>query len=537
MTFTRKTFVGGRQQSRRRASDTTHEVFVPVAGFTEVDAVNAPAGSVVSGQNVYVRTGRLEPRERLAPYADNPFQDEPVGSWLYSDVDGSKLWVVASKETVGYLNVDSYTTLTFDSSVSNLPLSGGPTGDIFGVSVYLPRRDLNVGLFTNGVEPMFSWGGPSDSTAYSTLTGAPICADVTLFDNRPVAWNILTLSSTSRRVTRATWPVAGDPEDWVGEGSGGEDIVDMRGEGTRIFTSGDELILMSTEEIWRGRRVGFPFIFRYDALERRTGAPFKRAVIQTEHGIFWLGNDYNIYQLDTARRIARIGTPIQHTLRTTLKTPDRAFFGYNDDRQQLTFYYSITAETAPTKGMTWDIAEQKWMPQAYPFELSRDISELPIASSSSSWGGLAGTLSAQNYTFNDAVGLDGTSKTGLLTSNSTTLYYDGSATSDNGTRVLSQAQFAANFANDPTRIKLVDEVRMYVKSDTASSLTLSVSGDAFGTVGNETNISLSAQSNTTLVRSNPMVSGVVPALRVESEDPGWEINRVVVRAKKLGEAL
>ena len=248
--------------------------FTPTVGYTNLPDIQAPLGSLVSAQNVWVRDGRLEPRTRLARLGtNNAWNDVPNGAFPYDDIGGTKYPVVTSQDTVAYLNGDTWSALSYVqlSAVTNQPPSGGENDLFFGTSVYLERRDLNEGIFVNGVDPAFAWAGPTEAT-YSTLTGAPIAHDVTLFDNRPVFWNIYDAASAARFVTRVQWTVRGDPEDFTGIGSGTDDLVDMRGQGTRIFATEDELVLFSTEEIWRGRKIGLPFIFEFQPLRKNVGA-------------------------------------------------------------------------------------------------------------------------------------------------------------------------------------------------------------------------------------------------------------------------
>ena len=370
---------------RRSRSATTSTRFIPVEGFTELPDIEAPPGSITSGQNIWIRRGRLEPRWRLQQAADNILNDTPTGAFDYDDVGGARFPVVTSQDTVAFLDNDSYVSLQYVSGTSNFPPTGGLNDQYYGTSVYLPRRDLNVGVFTNGVDPLFAWGGPSDNTGFSTLTQGPIAEDVTLFANRVVALNIRELSSSSRVVQRVQWSIAGDPENWLGIGSGFEDLVDMRGEGTRIFSTEDEMVLASTEEIWRGRLIRGDFVFQFSPLNKEVGAPFGKAVIQTRAGIFWLGADSNIYHLQGAQ-LRQVGNDIQRTVRDTIANEKAAFFGYNDELQQLTFYYSTTPTGQPDRAFTLHLKDRaKWTPQRFGDPITHAF-QLNIPSSATTWG-------------------------------------------------------------------------------------------------------------------------------------------------------
>ncbi len=528
------TRLGFTRPSRPRSTNTSVR-FAPTAGFTEQPDIAAPLGSIVSGQNVWVQPGTLEPRWRLSIAADNLLNDTPTGAFLYDDVDGSVFPIVASQGTVAFLDNDSYTSLRYVSGTSNLPPTGGEDDTFFGISVYLPRRDLNIAVFTNGQEPLFAWGGPSDSTGFSTLTQGPIARDVALFNNRPIAWNIRELSSVSRIVNRVQWPVGGDPEDWLGIGSGFEDLVDMGGEGTRVIATEQEIILFSTREVWRGRRIGGEFIFQYSPLTRVLGAPFARAVLNTTQGIFWLGSDFNIWRY-IGGQISPIGNDIQRTLRDTAQNLDTAFFSYNEELQHLTLYYATTATARPDRAFTRHIKDNAWTPQQMPFTVSQALA-FNVPSSATTWGGLIGNLSVQSQSYNDMLGLSGTPDEALLTSDGTTAFFTPSADSDLGATVHSQAVFGGLFGADADNIKYSHRLRMDFRGDSASSLSVAVSGNLGGTYQAEQEFAVSVQSATTQETFRFGIPGLYHAVRVEGDEGRWRIVSVKLDAKLLGEAL
>ena len=518
----------------RPRSTTTSIRFIPTEGFTELPDIEAPPGSITSGQNVWIRRGRLEPRWRLEQAADNILSDLPTGAFDYDDVGGARFLVVTSQDTVAFLDNESYVSLQYVSGTSNFPPTGGQNDQYFGTSVYLPRSDLNVGVFTNGVDPLFAWGGPSDSTGFSTLTQGPIAKDVTLFANRVVGFNIRELSSSSRVVQRVQWSIAGDPEDWTGIGSGFEDLVDMRGQGTRIFSTEEEMVLGSTEEIWRGRLIGGDFVFRFSPLNKEVGIPFAKAAIQTKVGLFWLGSDSNIYHLQGAR-LDTIGDDVQRTIRDTITNEKAAFFGYNDELQQLTFYYSTSPTGQPDRAFTWHRKDRaKWTPQRFSDPVAQSF-QLNIPSSATTWGGLVGNLSAQSQTYNDLLGAAGTPDEALLTSNGTTAFFSDSAGSDLGATVLSQAVFGGLFGADADNVKFSNRLRFDVRADSASSLTVSVSGNLGGTYQAEQEFAISVQSATTQSNFHLGVPGLYHAVKVESDEGRWQVVTVKLDASFLGE--
>ena len=510
------------------------EIVTPLSGFTDSPPITTPSDSFYSGQNVWIKNGAMFPRSKLSAIGTGTLGGEPNGFFLYDDISGGATPVITSQDTVAYLENQSFTSLTYVSGTSNLPPTGGPTDEFFGTTVYLERDDINLGVFTNGIDPIFAWEGPSITTGFSTLTQAPIATDMALFDNKLVGWNIQELSSNSRLVQRVQWGVSGDPEDWTGIGSGFEDLVDMRGAGTRIFASEDRLILATDKEVWEGRRIGFPFIFRFSAIDKTIGMPFKRPVLQTQRGIFWLNDDFNIYRV-VGGRITPIGDAIKQVLRNELDPFEEAFFGFNEQQDLLTLYYSTTAGTLPQRAFSFDLVEGHWTPHTYTQELALSGSAV-VSSSATTWGGLIGTLSAQNLTFNQFLGITGANEEAVFSSNGSAYIFHSEATNDDGSVVEEDAYFGGLFQEDVRSVKFLSEVKLDVSADSASTLSVGGSNNLGETFGEEVQLSISASSTYTQAQVNfNTLLGANPSLRIRSDDGSrWKVARIYARAVKKG---
>lgn len=544
MSFARQTRFGFPVRIPRPRSETT--TFTPGStGWSEAPVTSAPASSIISGANIWYRRGRIEPRLRITQLGDNqPVSNSstPISAMLYDDLSGERFPIVAGATEISYLDVDRWLDLTYVSGVSNLPPTGGE-GDLwFGDNSYLTRRDLNLQVMTNGVDPQFVWGGPSDGTGFSTLTQSPICKDLVLFDDRVVAWNIQELSSASRFITRCQWSIAGNPEDSTGIGSGFQDLLHMRGIGTRIFGQEDQMVLASTQELWRGRRTVQPLTFDFTPIKTNLGMAYPRAALLTPFGIVWLHSDYMVY-LMVGEQITPIGEAIQRTLRDTAVSLDKCFFSYNDELQQLTLFYTTTAASYPQDAFTFHLDENVWTPHTYAHELTGSF-EGNTSTSATTWGGLVGTLAAQNQTYNETLA-SGTPDEALLsplrgdsTTAGATAYFYSATTARDGSQVVNgQLVTGSLFPDDPTRTKFVDELRMNMRADSASSLSVSVSGSGGGGFQDQQEFVVSVQSQTTQQLVRPKVSGVDHVLRVQSEQTGWSLGPVFVKAKMLGESL
>jgi hypothetical protein len=112
-----------------------------------------------------------------------------------------------------------------------------------------------------------------------------------------------------------------------------------------------------------------------------------------------------------------------------------------------------------------------------------------------------------------------------------------SAGSDLGATVEAYLQTGGIFTGDMTRQKYADEVRFDVHATSASSLSVAVSANLGLAYGDTFEFPVSVQSQSTQLRHNFGVCGAYHALRFRSEDTGWRLARVALRARDVGEVL
>lgn len=523
--------------------------FAPTLGYTDSPDLANPPGSITSGQNCWIWQQRLQQRPRLAQLgSNNILHDQPTGAWEYDDVQGLRYPMIASRSTVAYLNTGLWTALTYASGTSNLPPSGNISDNWFGTSVYLPRADSNMAVFTNGVDPIFAWGGPSSGNAYSTLTEAPIAKDVALLQDHLIGWNIRELSGSGQLVTRVQWSVRGDPEDWTDFNgfAGSEDLLDMRGAGTRIFAQNDQLLIATEHEIWRGQFVGSPFVFQFTPFSRQLGIPFPNAAIQTQDGLYFLGDDLMVYRIDpywSAQPVA-VGKDIQRSLHNMDADPSTSFFGYHADARQLTLYFTTSSGVEPMNGFTFEVDNKTWTPQKFAQSLGRSFQAGASAGNTSAltqWNQLVGTYAAQTLTYAQLLGQTATSGAGstsdsVVASAGTAYVFSHSATSDGGAVCTHEAVLGTMFAMLPERRKFVDHVRWDLRCDSASSVSVALSGD-LGNTYQEQQLSISAGSQTSQYKTNWGIGGTYHTVRIRADSPAvFELNGVTVRGKIEGEA-
>ena len=506
-----------------------------------MDALDAPPGSCVSGQNIWIENGKLKPRSgltymgtisdslgttdissgvmhgimvahRAAPSVPTEHILVASGTTLVKFIgsattEGSGKWSVLSAVSAGGKNVA-------------VNFNGGAT--LYGATMYLPRTDTNLAVFGNGVSNIMVWDTESTgdgADVYSYLTGSPTPSAgpplIAMFDNSPVVF------FTPPTVQ---WPTGADPEDWTGVGSGQELLVDMIGTPSVILVDGDRMVLASDKEIWLGRKIGGAYRFSFAPLNRKMGMPFRKAVVQTPYGIFWLNSDYMVYGL-AGNTITPVGQQILTTLRDRIalsrvvQKEVATFMTYNPGNHTVTLHYNTAVDLSPDDthdAFTYHILERLWTPQKFGRGLS---------------GGVTvnfDELDSTNYV---------RPNTYFCSDDGRVVGYSDETPLDAGT--AKEAQFCSGglFTGDIERIKFVDDIRLDVRADSASSLTVKTSGNLGGAYANSSEIAISAQSNSTQVRIFPKVSGTYFALQLTSEDTGWEVGRIGARARITGQSL
>lgn len=541
----------------RNTSQRTEVHVFPTAGYTDAADVATAPSSIISGQNFRLwgatkETTRLVPRPRLQSIG-NVLGDVPTGAFNYFDINGDGWPILFSKSTAAYFSAGTWVPLSYvASATSNNPPTGGQNDQIFGTSIYLPRADTNLAVWTNGVDPAFVWGGPpSGSTAYSTGTQAYIAKDVTVSNNRLVYWNVGYLSSTSRLVTRCAWSAAGNPEDTTGFDAGYIDLLDMTGVGTRIFRVGDQLIVATDQEIQRGTFIGPPFTYQFVPLARTQGIPFARAALNTPEGLYWLGSDdmiYNVPPYYWFAKIDAVGAKVQRTLSRQMADPTTAFFAYHPDAKHLTLYYTDTAGQAPNRAMTLNTLSGQWMPQLFTQRLVVGFQAPPVAvtSSATTWGGLTGSLASNVLTYNQLLGLP--SEIGssgfveAVAASTGTAYVFQNAdvqSTDDGQAVLSTAQFGPVFTGDMEHRKLADEVRLDVQCDTSNtSIAVTLQSLVTSAFSSQQIFQLSPTSTSSQYRAKVTpISDVYHTVIVSGLSGQYAVNQVYVQALLEGELL
>lgn len=362
------------------------------------------------------------------------------------------------------------------------------------------------------------------SSFYGRLRNAPRAVDVTNFADRAVAWNCDGIG------TRVAWAVEGDPTDWTGIGAGSQDLADMTGYGTRIFSVGEQMILASNREIWRGRFIGDPYYMQFSPIIRTVGMPYERATLETPRGIFWLGENFTLYNMqgESITELTLETPTLQNFLRQNLVAPDVAFFTYNQLLNQLRLHYSTTTSSYPTQTLVYDVDDKTWFTETSSHAVTAGISSplLTARYSNTSADASGQWVSARPLGVYGAVVTSG-GTFGVLTE---------SATSELGSSVEEDATFVVAFAN-PTRKATIVEARYDFSARSASSVTASWSTNFGASTATAQVLSVASASYASQIITYPKVTAQNLTQRLQSTNGGWQLQRLYNRFDDAGEAV
>lgn len=547
---------------------------IPTGGYSPVPDLYAGADSYTSGQNVWVRPTGLQPRWKLSAQSidtigtvlslSNVTNPKGVGNRTLGVVafpnptatgDSTNnparctVWVSGNTQApaMGYYDTTSKklkwqamsanTTKESFSSIVTVSLSIRTDANWRGAVAYSAPLNMNVMVLAVGTASNIAapnallatsgnWrdipaGPPLAMIVYSYLSGAaPKAVDVTNYADRIVAWNC------DRIPQRVQWHTEGDPTDWTGLGSGYQDLADMNGYGTRIFSQADQMVLASTEEIWRGRYVGLPYVFSFSPIDRHQGMPYERATLQTPGGVLWLGADYMVRSM-VGESIVEVGAPIQNYLRENLVAPEVAFLTYQDDLKQARLFYSTVSSSYPNKSVVYDFTTRTWGLESYDHAFHCGVS-VPLLTQSA--GGVGAGWDNNQHPFGVFAA--------QVTSAGTCGVFMQSANSDMGQNVVEQATFGTIQHPDLRHYKTAKELRVDVAAPYgASSLSFGFTTDNGVTLAsNETLFSFSASSNASQLISYPIITGHYFTPHVRSTNGSWQMRRWYSRFESSGEA-
>lgn len=494
-------------------------------------SVDAPLGSTPGSDNYIMREGGLEPRPMLSlrGTASQVLGSTPcLGVYDLVSVTNSHYPVWSGRTRMAVYGEsgtpNGWSVLSYVAAYGvNEPPALAATEYWDADQIYSADRDENWGLFAAGsYQSMYVT--QSNTTVFSTLSGGPRAKFLCSQDNYVLAFNVR--EGTADYVQRVRWNDRGSASSWTGGLSGFEDLLSMKGQGTRIVAADDRVVLFSDQEIWQGVQRDFPFVWHFAPYDSSRGCPYSWTVAKTPLGIIFLGKDYQVYLLPKGGGPSQpIGQRLHRSIRDLIDQPGRAWAVFDNTTGQYQLYYPIKGGSGyPQRAVYLDINSGAWAPQSFDrqaggISLARGA-EIFLSSSATTWGGL-GARSIRwadlNQTWADLAGAS--EQRAILTGSSVgTLYYlNSNATSDNGTAVESKWPSTGLMGGDPTRQKTVTEFRMDYQGDSSSSVTVSFSRTLGASFDVQVGLNLPAVSGISQAVAFPYFSARYPSFQISSE--------------------
>lgn len=492
-----------------------------------VAAPNLPAGATPDAQNILAREQAVEPRFRLSQVGTNTVQDVVLALGEHVTTSGTRTPFVASKSTLQFYSGGSWGNVSYSSGSSNDPWSGADTNYMDWVVAYHASVDSNQLVLCNGVDHPVVWGGPS-TTTYSTLTGTPLAKYCTVFDSR------LVFGDCDGYTQRVAWSARGDIETYTEPTGGSEDLLDAHGAMMGLATEADRIIVFFNHEIWFGYRVDYPFDLTFTALDRTVGCCAPWSITKTPKGIIFLGDNYQPYCIPPGGIPQPIGLAVWKTLRDTVTTAERSTAAFNAETNEWALAYPVKGGTGRCdRGVNVEVETGAWTLQAYEYPISR-FGGFGVASSDTQWNSLIGTWDAQQGSWGDLAAAPAGLGLGAGTSNGTVGLFGSAATGDFGKLVTTR--FLAPIPNpDPSTSLFVREIRLDYAAESASSLTVKLSGDFGNSYPVEIGVALPAASPSAQTTIHTSFRAVYPSVAfVHDQGQRWNLQRAVALVQPLG---
>ena len=374
-------------------------------------ASNLMPGFTPEAQNFVAEAGGLVPRSGLSRFGDYSFDEPVLGGAELPDSTGNLAALAASSRSIVFFHPSgaAWSDLSYVRGSTLLTddlLSGTSTDYWRAVAIFDGVANEYMAVLSNGVNHLKwlnvvpSTSVYSDFTWASEIEGTQSAAALAAINDRLVLFN--TTSEDGRKFpTRLVYSARGNPRSFqVLDGAGAIDIMDMRGEGTAAVQAQGQLILFTTDEIWRAVPTLDDYAFRTpERVSDRLGCPYPRTIVVTPLGVVFLGRDLEVYALVGPQlQVMPLGpvepgrpSRVQAYLRENMKDAGRAWATYNarERRYELYFPGPESTEGFATRALYYSLEEQSWLPQKFEKELTFGF-ELQELSKAQTWDDMAG---------------------------------------------------------------------------------------------------------------------------------------------------
>ena len=460
----------------------TTAILEPTSGLVGTIApINLAPGFTPKTENFLLRNGAIQPRPMLASYGGNPMKAGVTGGREVTDVAGTRFPLISGTTRLSFYTGGTWSVLSYVSAngISDPPV--GTSVDYWDITqVYDAAADENIAVMANSsYQTLYCW--KSGTTLFSTLTGAPRALRVATFDNYLLTLNQTDDNSGGKLVQRIQWSDRGTPSAWTTGLFGFEDLLDMRGYGTRLFPQETRLLVFSDQEIWQGVTGAGPFIFQFAPYDRSLGCPYPWTIADTPWGVVFLGRDYDLYLIPKGGGPpTKIGQRVHETLRTTIDKPERAWGLYDPQTEQYQLYYPFLGGSGRPQRALWvDVESGAW--SQHVFDKPGGGQSLSfgflgtVTSSATSWGGAGAAgltwATVGNRTWGQMSG-SSEARAPLIGSSAGTVWQlTSTATSDDGVSVPCLWQGVVG-GDDPFHTKTLTRWTMDYESASASSVTV-----------------------------------------------------------------
>lgn len=384
----------------------------------------------------------------------------------------------------------------------------GAVGD-FG----LVAAGSNAFASTDTLLVLYPVTGSGSAPRYSYLTAAPRAASVCAFDNYLIAFNI------SNFPQRAQWPQRGSPSNWTGEGSGFEDLLEMRGNGTAVRSLGEgRFVLFTDEEIWYGLGATYPAQFSFKPLDPTVGCPVAETIQATEEGLIFVANDASIRLLPREGGRSRIIVPsMAREMRRTLSSSAWAVY---DARLRLYHLYPGGVASAQ-RGFVVNVDTGEWGYEV----LGTSVTDSPLCG----LGVNRPMPQLPSHVLNE--GMYFGNSTGTIFSTNSLLG------TELGSLVTSQWRSEPIAADLPGNYKHLTQIDCDYRSTSSATVTVKVSQDGGNTFGyTAPQLALPRATVSGRATSQPYIGGAFPAIELTSSSTGYELHRLDVTMNLGGRA-
>ena len=508
-------------------------------------SVDAPLGSTPSSDNYIMWEGGLEPRPMLSVRGTGQGRGgQIVGIFEASDTSGNRFPMVSTTTRPHWYSNGSWSALSYVSAngINDQP-SGAVTDYWDATQIYSALTDQHIVVWAIGsYETLYC--NISGNTLFSTVTAAPKALRIAAFDNHLVALNVVDPGSNqSAYVQRVQWSDRGDPFNWTTGLSGFEDLLTMRGMGTRILAQDQRLLVFSNEEVWQGFPRDFPFVFSFHPLDRNVGCPYPWTIAETPQGTAFLSDDYNVWLLPKGGGAAQpIGRPLHRLVRTNIDQPQRAWAAYDDITNTYQLYYPIRGGSGYPQRMAWlNLAEGSWAPQSLDrvsggLSLTRGL-QTQLSSAGTTWSGLAAASirwADLNMTWAQLAGASEERAVLVGSSGGTAYYFNSNATSDAGIAVESRWRSTGLGGFAPDHTKTITQIAVDYQADSSSSLTVRASQNQGATFDLGTRVNMPTTSTLSQAIAHVYTPARYPMIEVTSEGQRYRLFRFFVTMRRGG---